>query len=89
MPAGTKKEKMLAGETYNVLELKLTAIRQKTSELLQLYNLTEDVSDLVISSSNHWDRSGTTCSSSQRFTVTMSRKIPCPSGLLVYLSGLK
>ena len=87
MPAGIKKEKMLAGETYNYLELKLTAIRQKTSELLQLYNLTKDVSDREISSSNHWDRSGTTCSSSQRFTVTMSRKIPCLSEFLIYLSG--
>jgi maltose O-acetyltransferase len=36
----TEKEKMLAGEIYNCLDPALTAERQKTKELLRLYNLT-------------------------------------------------
>lgn len=41
MPISTEKEKMLAGETYNILDPDLKAERQKTKELLRLYNLTE------------------------------------------------
>ena len=43
MPLITEKEKMLAGETYNGLDPDLDAERQKTKELLRLYNLTEAV----------------------------------------------
>jgi maltose O-acetyltransferase len=41
MPSRTEKEKMLAGESYNCLDPDLEAERQKTKELLRLYNLTE------------------------------------------------
>jgi maltose O-acetyltransferase len=41
MPLRTEKEKMLAGETYNCLDPDLEAERQKTEELLRLYNRTE------------------------------------------------
>ncbi len=40
MPSRTEKEKMLAGESYNCLDPELEAERQKTKELLRLYNLT-------------------------------------------------
>ena len=43
MPTRTEREKMLAGETYNCLDPDLEAERQKTKELLRLYNLTEAV----------------------------------------------
>jgi len=43
MPIRTEKEKMLAGETYNCLDPDLEAERQKTKELLRIYNLTEAV----------------------------------------------
>jgi len=43
MPVKTEKEKMLAGETYNCLDPDLEAERQKTKELLRLYNLTAAV----------------------------------------------
>ena len=39
----TEKEKMLAGESYNCLDPDLEAERQKTKDLLRLYNLTEAV----------------------------------------------
>ena len=39
----TEKEKMLAGECYNCLDPDLEAERQKTKELLRLYNLSETV----------------------------------------------
>jgi maltose O-acetyltransferase len=45
MPLRTEKEKMLAGETYNCLDPDLEAERQKTKELLRLYNLTAAVSE--------------------------------------------
>ena len=41
MQSRTEKEKMLAGECYNCLDPDLVAEREKTKELLQLYNLTE------------------------------------------------
>ena len=41
MSLKTEKEKMLAGETYNCLDPDLEAERQKTKELVRLYNLTE------------------------------------------------
>jgi len=41
MPIRTEKEKMLAGESYNCLDLDLDVERQKVKELLRLYNLTE------------------------------------------------
>jgi maltose O-acetyltransferase len=41
MPLRTEKEKMLAGESYNCLDPDLEAERQKTKELLRLYNQTE------------------------------------------------
>jgi len=41
MPSKTEREKMLAGERYNCLDPDLDADRQKTRELLRLYNLTE------------------------------------------------
>lgn len=37
----TEKEKMLAGETYNCLDSDLEVERQKATELIRLYNLTE------------------------------------------------
>ncbi len=43
MPSRTEREKMLAGEVYNCLDPGLTAEREKTKELLRLYNLCEDV----------------------------------------------
>ena len=43
MPSRTEKEKMLAGESYNCLDPDLEAERQKTKELLRLYNLTKAV----------------------------------------------
>lgn len=43
MPSRTEKEKMLAGESYNCLDPDLEAERQKTKQLLRLYNLTEAV----------------------------------------------
>ena len=45
MPLRTEKEKMLAGESYNIFDPDLEAIRQKTKELLRRYNLTEAVSE--------------------------------------------
>ena len=45
MPSRTEKEKMLAGECYNCLDPDLEAERQKTKELLRLYNLAEAVSE--------------------------------------------
>ena len=41
MPLKTEKEKMLAGETYNCLDPDLESERQKTKDLLRLYNLTQ------------------------------------------------
>jgi maltose O-acetyltransferase len=41
MPLKTEKERMLAGESYNCLDPELEAERQKTKQLLRLYNLTE------------------------------------------------
>jgi len=41
MPLRTEKEKMLAAETYNCLDPDLDAERQKTKQLLRLYNETE------------------------------------------------
>ena len=41
MPLRTEKEKRLAGESYNCLDPDLEAERQRTKELLRLYNLTE------------------------------------------------
>jgi maltose O-acetyltransferase len=41
MTSRTEKEKMLAGDSYNCLDPDLEAERQKTKELLRLYNLTE------------------------------------------------
>ena len=48
MPLRTEKEKMLAGESYNCLDPDLEAERQKTKELLRLYNLTEAVPERQI-----------------------------------------
>lgn len=45
MPLRTEREKMLAGETYNCLDSDLEAERQKTKELLRLYNLTEAIAE--------------------------------------------
>jgi maltose O-acetyltransferase len=45
MPSRTEKEKMLAGERYNCLDSDLEAERQKTKELLRLYNLTDAVAE--------------------------------------------
>jgi len=39
MPSRTEKEKMLAGESYNLFDPDLEAERQKAKELLRLYNL--------------------------------------------------
>ena len=41
MPLRTEKERMLAGESYNCLDADLLAERQKSKELLRLYNLTK------------------------------------------------
>jgi maltose O-acetyltransferase len=41
MAMRTEREKMLAGETYNVFDPDLDAIRQNTKRLLRLYNQTE------------------------------------------------
>ena len=43
MRSRTEKEKMLAGESYWIFDPDLEALRQKTKELLRLYNLTEAV----------------------------------------------
>jgi maltose O-acetyltransferase len=43
MPLRTEKEKMLAGESYNLFDPDLETERQKTKDLLWLYNLTEAV----------------------------------------------
>lgn len=43
MPPRTEKEKMLAGERYNLFDPDLEAERQKAKQLLRLYNLTEAV----------------------------------------------
>ena len=43
MPPRTEKDKMLAGESYNCLDPDLDAVREKTKELLRLYNLTDAV----------------------------------------------
>jgi maltose O-acetyltransferase len=40
MPPRTEREKMLAGEVYNCVDPDLQIERQKTKELLRLYNLT-------------------------------------------------
>jgi maltose O-acetyltransferase len=45
MPVKTNQEKMLTGESYNILDPDLEAIRQKTKALLWRYNLTEAASD--------------------------------------------
>jgi maltose O-acetyltransferase len=41
----TEKEKMLAGEIYNILDPELEAIRQRTKKLFRLYNLSETESE--------------------------------------------
>jgi maltose O-acetyltransferase len=41
MPVMTQKEKMLAGERYNLLDPELEVERQKAKELLRRYNQTE------------------------------------------------
>jgi maltose O-acetyltransferase len=41
MPPRTEKEKMLAGESYNCLNLDLDAERQEARQLLRIYNKTE------------------------------------------------
>ena len=48
MPLKTEKKKMLAGESYNCLDPDLEAERQKTKELLRLYNLTGAVPERQI-----------------------------------------
>ena len=48
MPSRTEKEKMLAGESYNLLDPDLEAERQKAKELLRLYNRTEAVPERQI-----------------------------------------
>ena len=40
MPLITEKDKMLAGERYNILDPELEAERQKSKDLFQLYNQT-------------------------------------------------
>jgi len=45
MQCKSEKEKMLAGENYNLLDPDLVADRQKAKELLRLYNLNEAGSD--------------------------------------------
>ena len=45
MPIRSEKEKMLAGESYNLFDPDLIAERQKAKELLRLYNLTEAVAE--------------------------------------------
>jgi len=41
MSSRTEREKMLAGEAYNILDPDLIAEREKTKELLRLYNRSE------------------------------------------------
>ena len=41
MPSRTERDKMLAGESYNCLDLDLEAERREVKRLLRLYNLTE------------------------------------------------
>ena len=41
MPSRTEREKMLAGETYNILDPALAAERQEVKRLLRLFNLSE------------------------------------------------
>jgi maltose O-acetyltransferase len=41
MSSRTEKEKMLAGETYNILDPELDMERHKVKQLLRLFNLTE------------------------------------------------
>lgn len=43
MPARTEREKMLAGERYNFFDPDLVAERQTASELLRVFNVTEDL----------------------------------------------
>ena len=43
MPPRTERDRMLAGESYNCLDPDLDAERQKTKQLLRLYNRTEAV----------------------------------------------
>lgn len=43
MSSRSEKEKMLAGEPYNILDPDLEAEREKARKLLRLYNLTEAV----------------------------------------------
>jgi maltose O-acetyltransferase len=45
MPPRTELEKMLAGETYNCLDPYLVAVRQKTKELLRLFNSSDAESE--------------------------------------------
>lgn len=45
MRSRTEREKMLAGESYNILDLDLDAERQKARELIRLYNLTEAMAE--------------------------------------------
>ena len=42
MRTRTEKEKMLAGERYNILDPELETERQKAQKLMRLYNLNED-----------------------------------------------
>lgn len=42
MTAMTEKEKMLAGERYNMLDPELDSERQKAQKLMRLYNVSED-----------------------------------------------
>ncbi|HEX5950084.1 MAG TPA: maltose acetyltransferase domain-containing protein, partial [Actinomycetota bacterium] len=41
MHARTEKEKMLAGDPYNILDPDLSAEREKVMELLRLFNVSE------------------------------------------------
>ena len=45
MPLQTEKEKMLAGESYNIHDPELEADREKVKELLLLFNHAEDVAE--------------------------------------------
>jgi maltose O-acetyltransferase len=45
MAGKTEWEKMLAGETYNILDPALDAVRQKTKELFRRYNLCQDAGE--------------------------------------------
>ncbi|MCU0487242.1 MAG: sugar O-acetyltransferase [Anaerolineales bacterium] len=47
MPARTAKEKMLAGERYNCLDLDLDHERQKVKQLLRRFNLSEGLPERV------------------------------------------